>query len=64
MRGWWKQKRDAKAGREEAERTLEEVKSRDPEIAELGHKHRVLNAVNGFGESAERAIAMRKRRHA
>ena len=64
MRWWWKQKRDARVGREEAERTLAEVKSRDKEIADLGHRHRVLVAVNGFGESAERAIAMRKRRHA
>ncbi|MCQ4148661.1 DUF7620 family protein [Rhodococcus qingshengii] len=63
MTWWWQQRRDAQRGREEAEQVLEEVKSRDPLIAELGLRHRLMVSVNGFGEDVEQAMG-RKKGHA
>lgn len=63
MTWWWQQRRDAQRGREEAERVLKEVKSRDPLIAELGRKHRLMVQINGFGEDVEQAMG-RKKGHA
>ncbi|MCD2153485.1 hypothetical protein LQL77_07145 [Rhodococcus cerastii] len=61
---WWKQRRDARRGREEAERAYEKVKSQDPYIAELGRQHRLTLETNGFGEAVEIAMGRRKRGHA
>jgi hypothetical protein len=63
MHWWGKRKKEARAGREEAERTLAEVHGRDELIAELGERHQVMLRINHFGESVERAMA-RKKRHA
>ncbi|MDJ0487134.1 hypothetical protein QNA24_12265 [Rhodococcus qingshengii] len=63
MTWWWKQRRDAQRGCEEAEQALKEVKSRDPLIAELGRKHRLMLQINGFGEDVEQAMG-RKKGHA
>ena len=61
---WWsKKKQEARTGREEAERILDEVHGRDELIAELGARHQTMLKINHFGESVERAMA-RKKRHA
>ena len=61
MSWWWKQKRDAQIGREEAERALAEARERDRLIIELGCRHREMVRANGFGEAAERAIIQARR---